>query len=138
MPKIEGSCLCESIKYSCATDAVFTVICHCSSCQKLTGSAFTVVIGINKGDFKLSGNCLTKYEFTGDSGKPVTRCFCKKCGSLIYGEMEVSPNIVSITAGTLRDHSWVKPQMHVYWRDHFQCLSEIDAIPKFEIMPSSK
>ena len=138
MPKIEGSCHCGSIRYSCSSEPKFTAICNCSSCQKSTGSAFSVVIGLNKPDFTVTGGCLTKYEYLGDSGKPLLRHFCSRCGTALYADMTSSPNTVVIGAGTLHDNSWVKPQMHVYWRDHCSLLSDLHTIPKFNILPGSK
>jgi hypothetical protein len=117
---------------------VFTLICHCSVCQKSTGSAFTIVIGLNRSDFSIIGKCLNAYQVIGDSGKPVSRYFCNKCGTLVYAELDSSPDVIAITAGTLNDHSWVKPQMHVYWRDHIHCISEMNNIPKFDILPNNK
>ena len=139
MRKIEGSCLCGSVSYTCSTDPVFTAICNCSACQKLTGSAFIVVVGIGRAGFALSGaEHLRRYEYIGDSGKPAVRHFCGTCGSLVYGESGSRPDMLNVAAGTLHDKSWVKPQMHVYWRDHFEFLSDLSSIPKFELMPPKR
>lgn len=139
MVNIEGSCLCESIRYSCSSGPLFTAICNCAACQKLTGSAFIVVVGIHTSNFQLTGDeYLKKYEYIGDSGKPAIRCFCKNCGSLMYGLSAARPQVINITAGTLKDKSWIQPQMHVYWRDHFDFLQHINDIPKYEIMPDAR
>ena len=46
--KIEGGCLCGKVRYSAKGDPVFVGVCHCKDCQKFTGSAFSVVLGLPK------------------------------------------------------------------------------------------
>jgi hypothetical protein len=37
----EGGCLCEAVRYRVmGDDPKFTCVCHCTFCQKRTGSAF--------------------------------------------------------------------------------------------------
>ena len=139
MPNITGSCHCGKVQYSCSSDPIFSAICHCSSCQKLSGTAFITIIGLNKNEFNVTGKeNLTKYVYTGDSGKPANRYFCNSCGSLIYGESTSRPDAINLTIGTLDDKSWIKPQMQVYWRDHVSFIQEMKDIPAFEIMPQKK
>jgi Glutathione-dependent formaldehyde-activating enzyme len=49
MLKHEGGCYCGSLRYAVAGDPLNTVICHCKSCQRQTGSAFSVVIAVPEG-----------------------------------------------------------------------------------------
>jgi hypothetical protein len=51
-----------------------------------------------------------------DSGKEVSRRFCRECGSPVFSYAEMLPEMMFIKAGTLDDTSWLKPQMHV-WTD---------------------
>lgn len=37
---INGSCLCGAVKYTVAGGYALTVLCHCNSCRKFTGSSF--------------------------------------------------------------------------------------------------
>jgi hypothetical protein len=46
MPKIEGSCLCGSVKYSSDSEPVMTAVCHCENCQRQTGTAFSIIVGV--------------------------------------------------------------------------------------------
>jgi hypothetical protein len=138
MPKIEGSCLCGSIKFTCSSEPLFSALCHCSACQKSTGSAFSVVVGAKKADLVITGNTLRNYDCIGDSGNPLSRHFCSNCGTTLFGEMISRPDVTFVKAGTLDDASWVKPQMNAYWRDHCSWISEIDSLPKYETMPKRK
>ncbi len=113
MAQIVGGCLCGKVRYSASGDPVFVGVCHCRDCQKFTGSAFAVVIGVRKPAFSLQGK-VTTYSKTGDTGKSIERQFCPECGSSIADEADALPGIVMISTGTLDDPSWVKPAMQIY------------------------
>lgn len=37
---VTGSCLCQKVRYKVTGAPLTTIICHCDSCRKSTGSAF--------------------------------------------------------------------------------------------------
>jgi hypothetical protein len=113
MPQIAGGCLCGKVRYTASGDPAFVGVCHCRDCQKFTGSAFSVVIGVPKPAFSLQGT-VTTYSKPGDSGKQIERQFCPECGSSIVDEASAFPGVVMISSGTLDDPSWVKPAMQIY------------------------
>ena len=114
----KGRCQCEAVEYE-FTDSPRTVhACHCSECQKRSGSAFGLTMVVCKNSFVLNGD-VTTYVRVSDSGQSVTAYFCPKCGSPIYGELERFPDIVAIRPGTLDDTSWFNPERHI-WTDSAQ------------------
>jgi hypothetical protein len=113
MPQIAGGCLCGKVRYSATGDPAFVGVCHCKDCQKFTGSAFSVIIGVPKAALKVEGR-LGTYVKTGDSGKAIERRFCPECGSSIADEASALPDVVMLGTGTLDDASWVKPVMQIY------------------------
>ena len=48
MATITGGCLCGAVRYTADADPSSVTVCHCLDCQKFTGSAFSVVIGVPK------------------------------------------------------------------------------------------
>jgi hypothetical protein len=113
MPQIAGGCLCGKVRYSASGDPAFVGVCHCRDCQKFTGSAFAVVVGVPKPAFSLQGMVST-YSKTGDTGKSIQRQFCPECGSSIADEADALPGVVMISSGTLDDPGWVKPATQIY------------------------
>ncbi len=85
----------------------------CKDCQKFTGSAFAVVIGLPKPALTVEGT-VTAFRKTGDSGNATERTFCPACGSYVSDTAAVMPDVVMIGTGTLDDASWVKPAMQIY------------------------
>ncbi|MDQ3197330.1 MAG: GFA family protein [Burkholderiales bacterium] len=70
-----------------------TAICHCRNCQLQTGIAFSVLVAIPKGALTMEGAQPVTFETQGDSGLPVLRSFCSKCGSPIFSEVAATPTM---------------------------------------------
>ena len=82
--KIDGGCHCGFIAYEGEADPEKAAICHCTDCQKLSGSAFRTVVPVADKDFRMTGGAPTIYVKTGDSGNKRQQAFCPKCGSPIF------------------------------------------------------
>lgn len=108
-----GGCLCEAVRYTVSGDPVAQAVCHCTHCQKQSGSAFSIIIGFPDAAVSVEGD-LTIYADQGESGNPVGRRFCGKCGSPIISDVAVTPGITWIKAGTLDDPKHLAPAMHVW------------------------
>lgn len=113
MARIGGGCLCGQVRYSADAEPAFVGLCHCTDCQRFSGSAFSTVVGIPAAALKLTG-ALKTFTKAGDTGKPIHRRFCPECGSGIMDEAEALPDMVMLNAGTFDDRSWVKPAMQIY------------------------
>lgn len=134
MAKIEGQCLCGGVRYASDAEPAFTAVCHCKHCQKTSGGAFSINLGMPADKVQLSGPSLASFEDIGESGKPVIRMFCKTCGSPIASDVKAFPGLLFIKAGTLNDTSSIKPGMHI-WTDHAQSWVSID--PSAQKMPKN-
>ena len=120
MPKVIGGCLCGSIRFESDAEPKMIVACHCRTCQKNTGSAFSLNIAMPEDQVEIQGNTLGIYEEPGSPGsKPFYRSFCTHCGSPISGRGEAYPGLIFLKAGTLDDSSWVRPNAHM-WCDEKQ------------------
>lgn len=111
--KIEGGCLCGKVRYAGEAEPIFMGVCHCTSCQKGSGTAFNSVVAVPKPAVRLTGTVST-YEGRGDTGNATYRRFCPSCGSPVQIEAAVMPDVVMIPTGTLDDHGAVKPAMQIY------------------------
>ena len=109
----EGGCLCGAVRYLCTAQPVHTFHCHCQDCQKETGGPFATEIFVPASAIKIDGQ-LNKYTRIGDSGMPVHRNFCSRCGTVLLTVFEVEPAYVCVKACSLDDPSWLKPEFHLY------------------------
>jgi hypothetical protein len=130
MLKHEGGCYCGSLRYAVACDPLNTVICHCKSCQRQTGSAYSVIIAVPRGSLSMDGSVAT-YEITGDNGAVSRRYFCAKCGSPIAIDPASMPAVTFLSVGTLDDASWVKPEVQLWCESAQSCVRVTDETRNF-------
>lgn len=128
MPRITGRCLCGAVHYESDAEPVMVAACHCTTCQKNTGSAFSLNVVMPTGSVTIHGDSLNTYaEQADDAAEPFYRSFCTQCGSPITGQGAAYPGIMFIKAGTLDDPSWVKPDMHIWCSEKQPWLQIVDA-----------
>ena len=108
---IEGGCQCGRVRYRVEGAPFGLAVCHCTECQRQSGSAFGMSLAVASSAFKLRSGALKTFEVKCDSGRSKTCAFCPECGTRIYHQ---TSNGMSIKAGTLDDTSWLKPDAH-YW-----------------------
>jgi hypothetical protein len=84
MPAIEGGCLCGAVRYRSDAEPVMQVVCHCETCRKNSGSAFSMNVAVPQDRLRIESGSPRRYEdHTGASGKAFYRFFCGDCGSHI-------------------------------------------------------
>jgi hypothetical protein len=131
MPEFKGSCLCGSVTYTASADPLFKGLCHCTNCQKVTGSAFASVIAFPAPALTVTGTT-AQFDWKGDSGQPTHRWFCPACGSTVKEVAEVMKDIVMVPTGTLSDPAVAAPDMQIYCdsAQSWAVLPGVHAVPK--------
>ena len=104
-----GSCLCGEVNFTYKSEPGMFLMCHCTDCQKSTGSPVASIIIIPEDDFIINGPT-SSYECEAK----VTRSFCKICGSQIFSRIESAPGVVAIKTGVLDEQPNIKPNL-VCW-----------------------
>ncbi len=128
---ITGSCLCGNVSYEISGKVGDIVHCHCRTCRKAHGSAFSSVAAVTESDFHLNGReSLSHFE----SSKEKKRYFCSSCGTQVYAKKEGAPHIV-LRLGSLdsdpgsseKKHIWVSQKASWY-----SISSELQECQEFE------
>lgn len=135
MNKIAGACLCGSIRYDCSAEPMMTVVCHCTHCQKQTGTSFSVLVAVPEETLNITGSTKV-FQDTGGSGKPVMRHFCPDCGSPIFSKVSALQDRLFLKAGTLDDTSWLEPTAHIYCDSAQSWVDIADNVPQFAAAPN--
>lgn len=112
---VDGSCHCGSIRFSADVDPGKVMVCHCTDCQKLTGSAFRVVVPAPIASFALQGEP-TRYVKVAESGAKRVQAFCPTCGSPVFALALDNPTQVSLRVGTLDQRSQLLPSVQIWKR----------------------
>ena len=66
--KVTGGCHCGHITYDAEVDPATVRVCHCTDCQKLTGTAFRATITSLPKTFRLKSGTPTIFSKTAESG----------------------------------------------------------------------
>jgi len=135
MTKLSGQCLCGDVKFSADGDIMMQGNCHCTDCRQSSGAAFATLVFMKQDEITVTGDLKT-FDHVVDSGNTLTKHFCPKCGSQMFTGNQARANTLGIRAGTLDDHSAVKPQFNVYASSKMDCIQLDPSIPAFDKMPS--
>ena len=115
MPEIKGGCLCGAVRYRSDAEPLMQAVCHCKTCQKNSGSAFSLNVAVPEESLVVEGGALKSYEDrSGASGQPFKRNFCSSCGSPLFSHGPAYGPLAFIKAGTLDDSSWLAPELHIW------------------------
>lgn len=133
---VAGSCLCGKVRYEINGNIGDVVHCHCITCRKAHGAAFSSVAAVKVGDFTVLGDEHLS-QFESSPGK--IRHFCSHCGTQIYAKRKTAQHIV-LRLGSLdesmddsmegslqlkeKNHIWVSQKASWYSIDSHlpQCL----------------
>ena len=111
--KYTGGCLCGSVRYTCASDPVFSLDCHCKDCQRSSGGAYVPAMVFAAANVEVTGTPMY-YARKGDSGRTIERGFCPQCGAGLFAKLEVAPGQLVIRAGSLDDASRFDPKVNFF------------------------
>jgi hypothetical protein len=119
----EGGCVCTAVRFSAHGDPLRSHACHCTFCQRRTGSAFAQVAYFSNENVEVTGGPLTEYVHRSDaSGRWLRVAFCATCGTCITIELERRPGEKGIHVGTLDQPGSIKIRRHI-WMNSAQDLS---------------
>jgi hypothetical protein len=129
---IDGGCHCGSIRYEAEIDPQKTIICHCSDCQALSGSAYRTVVFVPEDRFSLLDGDLKTYIKTSDSGNRRAMMFCPDCGTQIYAtSVGEDAKVLGLRVGTARQRAELRPRKQYWCRsalDWVEDLSEVERV----------
>ncbi|TAK81580.1 MAG: GFA family protein [Betaproteobacteria bacterium] len=134
--RIDGACHCGNITYQAEIDPEQVGICHCTDCQKLTGSAFTVYVPAPVEGFRLRTGQPKIYVKTAESGSRRAQAFCPECGSRIYAAAVTDPRIFNIRVGTVRQRDALPPKTQLWCRSALGWVMNLESVKRFEKQPS--
>lgn len=114
--KVTGACHCGQIAYEAEVDPATVRICHCTDCQKLTGTVFRAGIPSLPGTFNLTNGTPKLYIKTAESGSKRVHAFCPECGTPIYStSAESNPSVYGLRVGGLDQRAQFAPPLRQIW-----------------------
>ena len=126
MKKIKGSCLCKSISFEIFNECRYSILCHCTMCQK-SNAEFSNYTKVKKENFKFSTKKNLKWFY---SSKNFKRGFCSNCGSSLFFQSQHSNTEIAVSTGSL--DSTVPVKGHIYYKDKKSNLKFSGNYKKFQ------
>jgi hypothetical protein len=130
----EGGCACGAVRYRIVGAPKTVVVCHCTSCQKQSGSAFGMTMVLAADQFALLSGALACFTRTADGGARMICRFCPGCGTRIVQEKEGAPGVLLLKPGTLDDTSGLAPAVQL-WTERKQGWLELTGLPSVARQP---
>ena len=117
MPEIcDGQCFCGSIRYRLHSRPMFVHCCHCSDCQRQTGSAFAINALIEADRVELLAGRPVVVSLSTDSGHPHDVYRCEACQSPLWSDYGRRGWLYFVRVATLDKPGAFVPDVHIYTR----------------------
>ena len=111
---MEAQCACGQLVVILPEDVTPAVVaCHCTACQRRSGSPFGVGAYYPRALLSFSGDSRA-WTRQADSGGAFTTHFCPVCGSNVYWTTEKHPHAVGIAVGAIADPHFPAPVRSVW------------------------
>ncbi len=112
---MEGGCPCGSVRYRLTAQPLFVHCCHCTWCQRETGSAFAINALIEADNVAVLKGTLNQVALPSASGNGQDFARCADCGVTVWSNYAAArEKIRFVRVGTLDDPSFAPPDIHIY------------------------
>jgi hypothetical protein len=129
--RIDGQCHCGQITFEAEVDSNALSVCHCTDCQRLSGSAFRANVLVPASHFVLRGQ-VTTYVKTAESGNLRRHAFCGTCGTPIYACAMENPPSYSLRIGTITQRDAFSPKRQIWRRSALSWVDHLATAPSTE------
>jgi hypothetical protein len=126
---LTGGCLCGGVRYEVTEAPVKATYCHCTRCQRRTGTAASAQARIAPGSLRiLEGEDLVR-DWQPEDG--FAKCFCSRCGSALWSR-GADGEVWSIRLGSFDSDPGVRPshRQYVAYAAAWEPIPD-DGLPRF-------
>ena len=129
----EGGCFCGAVRYRVTGEPFRTNICHCTNCQKRTGSSFGISTYFREEQVELNDAERKTYRFQSDeSGRFGNMEFCANCGTTVTWTADFFAGARGIAGGSFDDPDWFEIRNHGWARSAQQRTCFPDDVEVFQ------
>lgn len=129
---VEGGCLCGAVRYRLTQTPEKIIQCHCTECQKASGTGASVNAPVATADFELVQGSPAVFSKQVHSGRTLNRYFCNQCGSPLFSRRENAPEMTLLKIGTLDGPSTATVVMNVWTSRARPWMNWDEALPAHE------
>lgn len=106
-----GGCRCAQVRFRISQPPVLTSACHCSGCQRMTASAFSLSVAVPAAGFEV----LQGAPVIGGLHGAARHFHCPYCKSWLFTRPPAEAgDFVNVRATMLDEHAWFEPFLEAY------------------------
>lgn len=118
---LTGGCICGAVRYEVTQAPIIVYACHCTDCQRITSSAFSIGVVVPDEAFRRTGKeARSAPGGVTAGGRVKSRWVCPDCGTWLFGDPRPGtqhPGFFRVVrGGTLDDTSRLRPMAHFWTR----------------------
>ena len=104
---LTGGCLCGGVRFEIAEPLVSAVYCHCTRCQRRTGTAAAASARIVPGSLRITqGEELVRAYEPADG---FAKDFCSGCGSALWARNPANADQLAVRLGAIDGDPGIRP-----------------------------
>jgi len=109
----DGGCRCGQTRIRVSAPPLLTAACHCTGCQRMSASAFSLSLGVPSEGFQV----IQGEPVIGGLHGPTGHYFCPRCMSWMFTRPEGMNEFVNLRPTMLDEHGWVAPFIEVWTQE---------------------
>jgi hypothetical protein len=135
-PPLTGGCLCGRVRYEVTTPLVSAGYCHCTRCQRRTGSAAAVSALVAPGSLRITAGEELLASFDPPGGW--SKVFCSACGGALWAQDPADLDTIAVRMGTFDGDPGVRPsyRQFVAYAAQWEPIPD-DGLPRYPERRSS-
>jgi hypothetical protein len=127
----EGGCSCGTIRYQMKRDPMFVHCCHCTFCQRESGTSYGLNVLIETSQVELLQGQLERIELESNSGKGQSVFRCPNCQIAVWSHYGAGGELLSfVRVGTMDDAASIAPSIHIYTSTKQPWVTLSDDVPR--------
>jgi hypothetical protein len=126
----QGACRCGQVRFKVKGKPLITMACHCTGCQHMTASAFSLSALYPSSHFEVTAGD----PVIGGLHGPTRHFFCSRCMSWLFTRPEGLDEFVNVRATMLDDARSYRPFIETYTSEALPWV-KTPAVHRFEKLP---
>jgi len=131
-----GGCVCGATRYRLTAEPLTLYACHCTDCQKRSGSAFGLSMWVPRGAIEITQGEPAALASRLGVGRAWRTRACAQCATRLWSEPGKYPEFAVMRPGTLDDTSWLVPVAHIWTRSAQPWYAFPEGVARHETQPA--
>jgi hypothetical protein len=120
---LTGGCLCGGVRFQVDAPLVVASYCHCTRCQRRTGTAVSAQARIATGSLRITAGEALVHTYQPPDG--FAKMFCEACGSALWSRSPDDPDVISVRLGAFDEDPGIRPS----WRQFVAYAAPWEPLP---------